>query len=288
MAPTDFLWYIFVIEAAITLLLGVFGLVLLLTAEEKKPSDMMLAHLTVCNMLNVTMYMALSIFNSFGEDDKLNHILIDLTFAIYIPHVLTLVIITIDRILAVHLVLRYRSVVTNGRLKLVLTLVWILGAVYGVLSSLFENLKYVSLCLSAIVVMFFIVSYLFIIFKVQTAKKNMPTVRHKSRFKYWIPLTIIVTYTLLVVATDISVIIIKTENIKLWHYIAWSLNALIDTLTYLFGSAQIKSRIKLKRGALLNFMSKFHPRSERNNLQEKENVQMAVIQNYQKGLDTHL
>ena len=280
MAHINCVWYIFFVVAAISLLLGIFGLVLLLREQVRKPSDMMLAHLTLCNMLIVMMYIALVSTFLFGG--KLN-LIRDILLAIYVPHVLTLVIITIDRVIAVQFVFRYRIIVTNTKLKGVLAFVWLLGAIYGSILYFVRISILVPLCLSAVVVFFFAVSYIFIIVKVCRSKKAISTTGKsigQGRINYWVPLTIITTYTLLVVATDISVMIVKEPTP--WHYIAWCSNAIVDTLTYVFGSTQIRSRIRRTRG-ILSFIPNLMQLSRKpNKVKERGMMQMAVIKQSQE------
>ena len=269
MAHINYMWCIFFVVAASSLLLGIFGLFMLLRGRVKKPSDVMLAHLTVCNMLNVVMYMAPVTTYLLEANSELTKIVRDVLLAIYLPHVLTLVIITTDRILAVQLVFQYKIIVTNKKLRVMFAFVWVLGAMYGVLSYFIEKSVYVSLCFSALVVFFFVVSYIFIIVKVFKSKKAISTTGKsigRGQLNYWIPFTIIVTYILLAVATDISVIIVHEPTP--WHYIAWCSNAMVDTLTYVFGSSQIRSRIRWTRGVLSFRTNLLQPNREPNKERE--------------------
>ena len=161
---------------------------------------------------------------------------------------LPLSIINIDRILAVNLVFRYRLVVTNKRLAYVLVSVWVLGVAYGggvcwlPPSSGVQKHVILGLCIAAVLV--FIVSYAYIIIKVHMARKAFSTAGQRSqqsRFNYRIPLTIILTYILLVVATNLSLEFNAVKKVTVWHWIAWNLNNLADTMTYVFGSARIRS-----------------------------------------------
>ena len=243
------LLYVFFIISGISFLFGIFGIVLLLTLRQKKPSDMMLAHLTLCDMMNAVGNTAMVISFLRGTFRKQRVILRAVTFSTAIPQFLSLVIITIDRILAVNLVFRYRLVVTNKRLAYVLVSVWVLGVAYGggvcwlPPSSGVQKHVILGLCIAAVLV--FIVSYAYIIIKVHMARKAFSTAGQRSRqsrFNYRIPLTIILTYILLVVATNLS---LEFDGVKItaWHWIAWNLNTLADTMTYVFGSARIRSRL---------------------------------------------
>ena len=245
---SDFSWYpdcIFFVEAALSLILGIFGLVKLLKSKKKKPSNMMLAHLTMCNMLCVIVYIGVVTLTIVGitfENQRSEWVLTAIFFALYIPNVMSLVIITLDRILAINLVLRYRLVVTNKRLFAVLVCVWILSAVYGVSCWFLKSDTYliVLFIFSLVVVIFFVCSYIYIIVKVKVARKELATSgqrNRQSRLNYWVPFTIILTYFLFVVATDLSVVYLN--NITIWHIIVWSLNTIADTLTYVIGSARI-------------------------------------------------
>ena len=256
MEKDDFSWYpdcIFFIEAALSLLLGILGLVKLLKPKKKKPSNMMLVHLTICNLLCVIVYIGVVTLTIVGitfEDQRSELVLTAIVFALYIPNVMSLVIITIDRILAINLVLRYRLVVTNKRLFAVLACVWIIGAVYAVSFWFLKSDIYlsVSLIFSLAVVIFFIFSYVYIVIKVKVARRELATSgqrNRQSRLNYWVPFTIILTYIVFVVATDLSVVYLN--NMTIWHFIVWSLNPIADTLTYVIGSAGVRSWITCRK-----------------------------------------
>ena len=241
----DLSWYpecIFFLETALSLLSGILGLVKLLKPKKKKPSHMMLAHLTICNMMCVIVYIGLVTLNIVGvtfEDQKSEWVLNAIAFAVYVPHVMSLVIITIDRILAINLVFRYKLVVTNKRLFAVLVCVWIISAVYGVSCWVLKSDIYLNVffIFSLVVVIFLILSYTYIIITVKVARRALATSgqsNRQNRLNYWIPFKIILTYILFVAATDLSVVYLN--NITIWHFIVWSLNPIADTLTYVIGS----------------------------------------------------
>ena len=249
MADINVLWYIFFIEAAITIILGIIGLFLLLMRQDKKPSDIMLAHLTICNILNVGNMVAMVITTLAGVRSTMWIFSLS-GFLLYLPHPLTLVVITIDRILAIKLVLRYRMVVTNKILTVGLVCVWLLAVAYAV-PSYFVKMMYshiMPLCLSAANVIFFIVSYTYIIVKVHFMRKSLSKTGQRnnhSRFNYSVPLIIVLTYILFAVTTDITLLFIGVMNVTPWHFIGWTLNSLADTLTYVLSSPQIRSKIKI-------------------------------------------
>lgn len=248
MANINPLWYVFFIESGIGFIFGILGLTLLLTTRQKKPSDMMLAHLTVCDIIYIAVRTVLVISILKGTFQEHRLIFRAVSFGTLIPQVMSLVIITIDRILAVNLLVRYKLVVTNKRLLVVLVCVWIFSAAYGVSFWFSKSIVYafVALGLSTAVVLFFIVSYTYIIIKVHMTRRRTSTAgrcNQQSRFNYWIPFTIILTYVLFIVATDLS-LVFTGFKFTAWHFIAWNLNPLADTITYVFGSARMRSRMR--------------------------------------------
>ena len=268
-------------------LLGILGLVLLMKGQQKKPSEIMLAHLTICNILTVCQLVATVVISNFiraVNTVKTMWILSATQFLIHVPLVVTLIIITVDRILAINLVLKYRLVVTNKRLALVLFCAWLLGVLYGGSTYFVQSMVYffVSLSASAAVVLFLIVSYLYIIIKVRVMRRGISSTgqsnRH-SRFNYTIPLTITLTYILFAVVPDITLQFSGSMNVSPWHYIAWTLNSLADTLTYIIGSPRIRSRLKRGRGSSNRMQSSSVRGSVQGKENEGRNVEMAVVQN---------
>ena len=227
----DILSIIFVIETVLCFLLGTLGVALLLKPGDNKPSDVMLAHLTLCDMLNIAVNLVVEImYTNKMLSNQATLIMEGIGYAFLLPHLMTLVIITVDRILAINLVFRYRLVVTNKRLTILLVIVWILSAVYGT-SYYFVRSKYykkVLFSLSLVVVVFFIVSYTYIIIKVRRTRKALSSAgqtNRQSRFNYWIPFTIILTYILFVVVTDLTLVF--NVRMSIWHFLVWDLIRLL-------------------------------------------------------------
>ena len=237
------LQYIFLIESSVCILMGILGLVCLLQGLDKKPSDRILAHLTVCNIFSVVMSII------FEHDmEKATHYIGGVVRGIYILYALILIIIMIDRILAVSLILRYRVMVSNKRLTIALLCAWVLSFLFGMSYHLFKSslFDYVLFSLSAIVVLFFIASYTYIIIKIRIKRKVLLNTGHRSKessINYWVPFIIILSYILFQVAVDLSVAFSGLHPTT-WHYILWNINSVVDTLTYILGSSRVRSNMR--------------------------------------------
>ena len=247
---------IFLIETSLCFLLGILGLILLFTSHKQKPSDLMLVHLTMCNMTIAAINIAYVVTIDKGKFKGSTMWFINsIGVTIYFPILITLIIITIDRILAVNLLIRYKIVVTNVRLAKVLVVVWLTSVGIGVSCWFLKSVlfMYVILCLSPVIAIFFIVSYTYIIIKVHKRRKIVSATKqnnhHKCFINVWVPFTIVMTYLIFVVTTDITVICLEEMNI--WHFIVWNFNYILDTLTYILGSARIRAIIVAKWRALL-------------------------------------
>ena len=240
MASTSILQYIFYIESSIGILLGILGLFCLLKGPNKRPSDRTLAHLTVCNILSVGMSIPFE-----HNMEKANYYIGGAVRGIYVLYALILIIIMVDRILAVSLILRYRVIVTHRRLTIALLSAWIISTICGSSYHFIESpvYDYVIFSFSPAVVLFFIASYTYIIIKVRITKKVLSNADQRSRgqssINYWIPFTIILTYIFFQVAIDL-IVAFSGFNVTTWHYILWTLNPTSDTLIYILGSSRLR------------------------------------------------
>ena len=105
------------------------------------------------------------------------------------------------------------------------------------------NLVILGLCIADVQV--FIVSCTYFVIKVHMTRKAFSTADQRSLqnfFNFRIPFTIILTYIFLVVAANPSLEFNRVKTTAL-HWIAWNLNTLVDTMTYVFGSARIRLRL---------------------------------------------
>ena len=275
MASSNILQYIFYIESSISILLGILGLFCLLTGPNKRPSDRMLAHLTVCNILSVGLSIPFE-----HNKIKADYYIGGTVRGIYVLYALILIIIMVDRILAVSLILRYRVIVTHKRLSVTLLSAWILCIVCGVLYHFFKSplYDYVMFSFSPAVVLFFIASYTYIIIKVRTTRKVLSNAdqlsRGQSSIKYWIPFTIILTYIFFQVTVDL-IAAFSEFNVTTWHYILWTLNPTSDTLIYILGSSRLRSNMRKR-------LARIRRNIRKNKVQERRNggdINMAAIQN---------
>ena len=235
-------------ELIAALLLHSIGLYLLLTARNKKIMIWILAHLSFLELSNVIYDSVNSIRLLFIG--KVIHIekydLAIFTFFLS-AQFLTLMTITIERVIAVKLTIKYIVVVNKRRLLFVFTCIWIVSVAMSLI-VLFSTKPAFNIVLAfweILVAIVTISSYVYIALTVKSRRKrlslgaqNMPRQRLNLTVPFLIVLTLICFYfipdMLLAVGVEYSI----------WFNTIFYLNFLTDALIYIFGLPQFRNRVK--------------------------------------------
>ena len=234
--------YALIAEVTVSLPLQCLGLGLLLKNSLKKPVDLMLIFMSLVELLLIIFSLT-----SFQNVNILKSLPLDLVIAISVGYILnfTMVVITVDRALAVKLPLRYRIIVTKKRT----VLSFICGIFLGLLVCISfyhttpRNVILITVFMNYSVCLILLFSYIYIVFKV---KHSQAAVANNSSgsltlFRYHIPICIGVTYIGLHLIP--SFMRAAGFNFGDWIIVIWNLNFICDPLIYTLGCK--KSRTQL-------------------------------------------
>ena len=235
---------VYLAQTIIILPLQIGGVILLFLEERTGASGLMLIHLSSVETLKLfSHHVSIENFDAKGKSwsQCIDH-------GLYIVQLHTLIMITLDRVLAVKLLMRYRVVVTRKRTCLLFIPGWILGIGYAVLYWLASNhgMAISYIVLDSSISIFFIVSYTYIILKIKNVrKKTSETSTHHSNaqsVRYHVPLIIVLSYACFYLIPDI---IIATGALVLteWFYVIWDMILIANPLAYMFGTESVRHRL---------------------------------------------
>ena len=228
-----------------------YALVLIARQKKKKVSDILVMHLCGCELTTVIYGYCkdcLHYWKNIDNNDNTIHML--LYVVLYTSVYQSVLIIVLDRVLAVHMVLKYKAFVTKQKLAIVLSITWAVSLATGVIIY-FTDWK-VWLFWDFTMMIIIVSSYLYIIISVYRRKRAMA--RHTlqsgtSQLKYQIPLSITCSFVLTVLLPDL-VVALNPELYCIWLDVIWSLNWISDPLVYvIFTKLQHRKDEKHKQAA---------------------------------------
>ena len=195
---------IFSSEVFISLCFLIYALVLIARQRNNTVSDILVMHLCACEFVAVIFGYCLEClyyWSILDYDDDTIHML--LYTALYVSVYLSIFVIVLDRVLAVHLVFKYKVLVTKKKLVVVFSILWLFAFATGLL----RYFKGVSPWLFLDITMLVMItsSYLYIIITVYKMRQAMNRNNPKSKtaqLKYQIPLFIVFSFILILHTPD--------------------------------------------------------------------------------------
>ena len=231
-------------QIMIVLPLQIGGMILLFLEERFGASGLMLIHLSSVETLKLfSHHVSIANFDAHGK--SWSHFVDN---GLYIVQLHTLIMITLDRVLAVKLLMRYRVVVTRKKACLLFIPGWILGICYSFISLFASNheMAISYIVLDSSISIFFIVSYTYIILKIKSVRNNTSeTSTHHSNaktFRYHVPLIIVLSYACFYLIPDLRMatrVLVSKE----WLYVIWDMILIANPLTYMFGIESVRHRL---------------------------------------------
>ena len=184
-----------------------------------------------------------------------------------------------DRFLGATWPLKYRLIFPKRKAAMAIAISWAIaliltapGVGFTFQDGWMNYYSVVSLSIGVCIVIFGIIVYTSIAFKMQKRKK-LGITQGKTESKISkVPVLIISTFILLVVFPDVTTQIMmrfypfeKLMSIMDIFHVAYSLNYLIDPIIYLYGFPAIQSAIRKTMGLMSN-----NQKAERNNIRERK------------------
>ena len=234
--------YALIAEITVSLPLQCLGLGLLLTKSLKRPSDLMLIFMSTTEFLLIIFSLT-----SFQNIQILTRLPLDLSIAVGVAYILnfTMIVITLDRALAVKFPLRYRVIVTKRRTLNSFILIMFLGLLICISFYCMTPrvLVLTTVCLNFFVSFVLMSNYIYIIIQVRRIKAILTnhSVGASTKFRYLVPMAIGFTYICFHLIP--SFMRVAGLNLGDWTLVIWNLNFICDPLIYTLGSKKTRSHL---------------------------------------------
>ena len=222
------------------------ALYFIITQKKEKASSILLTHLFIAELVYAIHEAIFFILKHClpQSNSKLQRAhVIGSTFLAY-TKCLSILWITLDRVIAVKLALKYRIFVTTHKVIAVLSVLWVISFAFSVAASFVpSNVNgNTFLIWNTCACIIIILSYVYIIVAVNIQRRNLNTTSAQSaatRLKYRIPLAISSLYILLCLLPKLVVNATKPESGAVWVYLGLFLNFNTDPFVYLFYGKQL-------------------------------------------------
>ena len=120
-------------EVLITLCCLSYALVLIAKQKKKKVSDILVMHLCVCELVTTIFgYCKECLYYWNKIDNRSDTWYMPFYTALYVSVYQSVLLIVVDRVLAVYLVLKYKAVVTKKKLAIAYSVMWLVSIATGV------------------------------------------------------------------------------------------------------------------------------------------------------------
>ena len=149
----------------------------------------------------------------------------------------SIICISLDRLLAAGLTLKYKVIVTKQKLTFTVIVLWLLAFICALISAI-DSTKSTIIWLfwSSTTITSIVLSYSYIsvvLFKQNQKMRRKTSTSTQHQFNYRIPLCITLSYVLAMFIPDIVVVADKSL-FTVWTLVIWYTNFLVDPLIYVF------------------------------------------------------
>ena len=164
-----------------------------------------------------------------------------------VGQMISIILITVDRVLSVKLTIKYKVMVTKSRLLIILVVCWAVCISQGFIVH-YASHEVLNKKLSAweiLVAIIIVVGYGYIFIKTRYGDRRLAYITQQQRrttVKPTVPGLIVVTFVFLCLIPDLLLAI--GVKFSLWILSVFYLNFMTDSLIYIFGSGQIRTRIR--------------------------------------------
>ena len=221
---------------------------MLLSQKDKRVVDYLLLHL--CGMeLGFVLFSgfytarAIILHQHMFENSKLKLI----GFTLFgIGLMSSIILVTLDRVFAVMLTIKYRVVITKKRMLIVFVLCWVSCISHVIIVYLFPSATYlIHSTWDIFVTITILVGYGYIIVKTRCMSRNLAALnqqRPRTTVKLTVPSLIITTFVLLCLIPDL--LLAMGIPYSLWILSSYNLNFMMDSLIYILATGRFRSRLQ--------------------------------------------
>ena len=233
-------------ELVLGLLLHGVGISLLLAAQSSTISSLMfieLSFIEICYMMHegISNIYLIKQNGYIGLQDKWG-----LTIIVFLHSIrfMTLMAITIDRVLSVKLGLTYGTTVTKFRLAIVVTCIWLLSACLALLMWFCQKRLFSALLLTleSLLAAVYICSYIFIILALKQRQKKFPNQSTRRTLNVKVPFLLVLA--VICCSWIPELILAAGVEFSIWFLSLFYLSNIIDALLYIFALPQCRRRLR--------------------------------------------
>ena len=228
----------------LVVILHIWGLHFLLTEKNKKVSRLILIHMSCVEIMVMTMevsYHSTVIYLYLNASSR--HMWkYCMTLVLLIAQFQLAILLTLDRVAAVSLGLRYAIIVTKRRVCIAFLVVWFVCVIH-IPYPFFTDKSTIYLVWEVTTFVIIVTSYIYILVKIHKDKKEskgMATNGNQRPVKYHIPLLIVSNFLIFIVIPEFVHEFFRRPT---WFYILWYLSYICDPLIYTLGRPKTRSRI---------------------------------------------
>ena len=236
-------------EVLIALCCISYALVLIARQKKKTVSDLLVMHLCGCELITMIYEYCRDCLYYWNKiDSSRDTFCMPLYTILYVSVYQSVLLIVIDRVLAVYLVLKYKVVVRKKKLVIVYSIMWIVSIATGIIRIFTTRMIWLFWdCASVIIIAS---SYFYIMISVYRRRRALrgdTSHAPAPQLKYQIPLFIICSFVFTLLIPDF-IVIFDPELYCIWFHVIWSLNWISDPLVYvIFTKLQHKKDFKNKK-----------------------------------------
>ena len=235
---------IYIGEVVLIMIMNIWGLYLLQTEKKRRTMNCMLIHLSLSEMLYTLWVCIYNMINWKGLNQHLATVII---LILEVNLYLSIITLTLDRVLAVKLSLKYKGSVTKGRILVVLGIITIIS-VSHIICYLFNNplsMLYTLISWEIFLLVLIVICYTYIFVKVSRGKRCLRRASARScrrqQLNFKVPFSIVLTAFCFLLLPDMFAMAGKKW---LWARVIRNLNPLCDPIIYIFGSNRIRLRLR--------------------------------------------
>lgn len=236
---------IYIVQKAVIVVLHGSGMYLLWTDPHFKVMYMLLFNLSTAAIIYATFDFLFNIWLCFNQATYHSDLIRTTGWMIlFPPQFFAYILLTCDRVLIVHLGLKYKPYVTKRRVFIVSVSFWILN-IFHIIYYWYpspEFSKWYFLIWDSLLIILFAASYSYIFISVRKQRSKVSTNSKKS-LNYKVPFYIVLS---MFFSWFIPDLLIQTEVVEMniWLSIWWALNLMCDPLIYIVGIPSITYRLR--------------------------------------------
>ena len=250
MSPSTIFIITWCLEGSLAVFLNVCGLYFLLTEKKKKVSNLILIHMSFTEILFLSLEVPYhtSVLLIYSEIYSRHIWKKCFTLLLLVTKFQSMILLTLDRILAVKLGLHYASTVTKKRLFVAYIGVWTVTLAH-IPYAIFTRKNTIYLVWELLVLVFIILSYAYILIKIHLQRVKMAAIdstgsHSNSNYppvKYHVPLLIVLIFLGFFVVPSLA---LETGIKKpIWFYSIWYVYYMFSPIIYTFGQPKFRGRI---------------------------------------------